>query len=178
MVAHYEILANDPDRLIVKFNPAAFIARPVCFSPVSKSATLSFNCNYFYGTAPIGEFKWGDWKHPTIKSPGIRPSFKVGSVTIEAGPLLLPGKWRDSVLEGKYSSDTYRKTSHVVYGETEAGKGYVAWYRNAGMDEMAEDASKHCVRAMKCDGGGSAYLKVGKIVRGRKLYVGVEMEER
>ena len=86
------------------------------------------------------------------------------------------GVWAASVKEGKFSPDTYRKTSHMVYGETEHGKGYVAWHRNASMDEMAEEAEKHCVRAMKCDGGGSAYLKVGDLTRGKRLYVGIELE--
>lgn len=175
---HYEILANDPVKLVVKFNPAAYVSRLVCHTKPNPKAQIAFNANYFHGKAPIGLFEQDGWvRKKRLASKGERPWLKIGDCTIEAGPEL-SDDWRESMRLGQFQDDVARRTDHMAIGETWHGKIIVGQFKNSTLDEVSAYMKPLTVWSMNMDGGGSCYLKVGDLVRGKKLYVGVELEER
>jgi hypothetical protein len=183
---NYELLPAPGGATLVKFNPAAFKASLVCFEDTDPDAVIAFNANYFdqKTKAPIGWFRNGKWiRLDAIPGPQLRPHFEFCGALVQAGPTLFEEGnpdwgWRLYAENEKFRPDALRKAAHNALGETEHDKIVVGHFPNHTLDQIAQTMRKHCVRAMKCDGGGSAYLKVGEIVRGERLYCGVELRER
>jgi len=167
-MTHYEVLRND-SVFAVKVNPAAYVARPL-FKGTSK-AQIVFNTNYFHNRKPIGTFKFGDVElgEPEL-SKGNRPTIVIGEIECEAGPLLVENSevcWRHGVSIGKFREDVLRKTKHLALGYTKFGKLIAAFFDNHAMWEVAREMQNlGCVYALNCDGGSSASLRVGDVVKG------------
>jgi hypothetical protein len=181
MATNYQILRNDEDALIVKINPIAYYADLLYQEELPPNVEIAFNTNYYW-RGPLGVFKKGSWHHDKTKpSKGVRPTIHINGTDCEAGPLLLRNgteAYQKSIADGMYQSDTYRTTRHTAVGYTSANKLIVAYFEKINLKDMAKamrDAD--CVWAMKCDGGHSAYLKVGDIVRGlsKVPYCGVTL---
>ena len=183
---NYELLPAPSSVTLVKFNPAAFTANLVCFEETDPDAVIAFNANYFdpKTKAPIGWFRMRKWVQiGAITGPQPRPYFEFCGVVVQAGPTLFEDGnpdwgWRLYSENEKFRPDAIRKASHNAIGETEHKKVVVGHFPNHTLDQIAETMRKHCVSAMKCDGGGSAYLKVDQLIRGERLYCGVELREK
>ena len=164
LMSHYEILRNDAD-LVCKINTKEFEAVHIVNN--SPKTFIEFNGPYFGGSPiePIGPF--AEFKgYPTR---GTRPVVFVNDVSFVAGPDLF--NLKKSIEEGQFGQDiTNRRTDRMVVGYTKPGKLILAYLSARTLTEASQEMKKlGCIRAINCDGGHSASLRVGKIRKGSWL---------
>lgn len=183
--AHYVILAEDKRRLIVKLNPAAYIAKPHGTLIGLNPGQITFNTMYSHKGKPIGPWWFeGKWQKSLKHNKGLRPFIEFSNLVMEAGPHMISGG-RDCLAEGMkvggFQSDVLRKANHTIFATTKLeGKDRrvgIAFYEDTLLSDAIEDMRRAFERgnpknpiwnAINCDGGDKAHLAVDGQVRGLK----------
>lgn len=175
-VRHYELLQHTAQYVVVKVNVAAYEASVVL--DAYPAGEIAFNTNYFYRgvnpfykNVPIGHLKQGDEVFKTVGSKGKRPILKIGRVECEVAPILVKdGKAyiQEGIAESKLRADATRQAQRVACGYNRFGKLIIVYGANATLSGLAYKLLEHgVVEGYAMDGGDSAYLKVGSLVRGK-----------
>jgi hypothetical protein len=194
---HWDTVAEDKRRLIIKLNPEAFIAKPHGTLIGLNPGLITFNTMYSHKGKPLGPWFVDGVKQKYLRhNKGPRPFIEVGDIRMEAGPTMIyEGADVLGMIQhrGGYQSDIFSPAQHQVFGVTAKGKVVLGFYdaipkRKDGLTlkEVLVDIKRACtiynakdplVSLINCDGGDKAHMFVAGQVRGLgEPLVGIALE--